>query len=320
MKPTLLIFALFLISSVRGTTLYAVVTESRAQFSQFSQFIVTINPSTGTFSNVVETFIYASGSSTTVNGISTFDDKRGVYYYATDSITSWVYEANVRTKNLLPPISFEVDQVSNLNFDDLNGRLIATVESKLSNGQSQANILAFPVNQQTPIQTIFTLPPTINTGFVMATTFDSNTQTYYILAQTTNATGPDYSISVISNNSIFTNKLKCQNPYFGQYLAYDSSAGLFYATGLAYNENQFYFVSFDLQGNCEQYEISIKDSISSAIITCSAYDPSSKSIYYGVSTSVGGFIYSFDIKNKTLQGVVLGSGAFTPESLEISQR
>eukprot|EP01120_Amphizonella_sp_Union-15-10_P005907 TRINITY_DN1818_c0_g1_i1.p1 TRINITY_DN1818_c0_g1~~TRINITY_DN1818_c0_g1_i1.p1 ORF type:complete len:318 (-),score=34.94 TRINITY_DN1818_c0_g1_i1:41-994(-) len=317
MKYTLLIFALFLISSVRGATLYAVVTEFPAQFSQTSQFIVSVNPSTGALSNVVETFIYA-GSSGTIDGISTFDETRGVYYYATDSFTSWVYEANVRTKNLLPPISFEVDQVSNLNFDDLNGRLIVTVENKLSNGQSQANILAFPVNQKTPIQTIFTLPPTINTGYVMATTFDSRTQTYYLLAQTTNATGLDYSISAISKNTILTNKLKCQNPIFGQYLAYDSLAGLFYATGMAYSANEYYFVSFDLQGNCEQYELPFK--ASPTIVTCSAYDPSSKSIYYGVATNAGGFIYNFDIKNKTLQGVMLGSGAYTPESLEISQR
>jgi hypothetical protein len=42
----------------------------------------------------------------TYDGISAFDPRRFVFYYATDSDNAYVFQADIKNAKLLPPIDF----------------------------------------------------------------------------------------------------------------------------------------------------------------------------------------------------------------------
>jgi hypothetical protein len=145
---------------VRSQSIYAVITELGAQNTETIQYVTRINLATGEASNVVQTFIIA-GDSQTLDGISTFDPTKNTYYYATDFVAPFVYQANVKTASLLPPIYLGGYNTISLLFDKAASRLLTLVGDNKDN----TYLVTLPVNGG-PSQVYLQFPADFNFNYV----------------------------------------------------------------------------------------------------------------------------------------------------------
>jgi len=307
-----LLVLIITISKVQSKALFVVVTEFVAQDSETAQYITKVNLNTGELTNVVETMVFAGGS-ITVDGISTFDEANGVYYYSTDAGESYVFNADVRNKKLLPTISLNVEETDSLAFDNKNTILYGTVSTKTVNG-----LIAFPTSEKTPYKVLYEFPDTFNFRYVVSSHFDSNAQVLYMLTQYgQNATGINTALSTVDVTSspvtVKSTVLDCKVKLFAQFVTVDEKNGTVYTVGQPMSQ-QYYFATIDMNGNCEQTVLEFK---TQGIVTCHTYDPQDEIIYIGYATNGGAYIYGFDIASKTLDTGILIKGV-VPESMEFS--
>lgn len=143
--------------------------------------------STGEIENIVQNFIIA-GSSETLDGISTFDPTRQVYYYATDFVAPFIYQANVKTATLLPPIYMGGYSTVALLFDTLQSRLLSIVADNKGAGY----LVTLPVTGA-PSQVYLQFPAVFQFGYISA--YALNGPTFYTVIKEGQNTTASYVVA-----------------------------------------------------------------------------------------------------------------------------
>jgi len=247
-------------------TVYAVITEFIDKYTETAIFTVSVDLTTGAVKNVTENFIY-NGGSATVDGVSAFDPKTGIYWYATDAATPYIYSTNVYQKTVDPPLDTGATYVDLLVANSGTGLLWAIVEA--SNG----NFLISVRNDGT-VKTAMQFNSGYNLDYICSGAIDSVKNLFYLIVST-NASirNPAYKIFTIdlaSNQVVFTSPSIMNGPGFPQYFGFDRASGNLYGMfEQSTNENLIYSAMV-LNPQTGFVSLNAVPSIT-GIITCSTY-------------------------------------------------
>jgi len=279
-------------------------------------FTVKIDLTNGNITNLVENFIY-TGSSLTFDGISAFDPRRLVFYYATDSDNAYVFEADLKNAKLLPPIDFYSRGILNLNYDTNKDRLLVSMfDAKLN-----PILASFP--QDGPFSIVLQYPT--NPHFARAA-IDSGKQLFYWTSyRVVNNTFAYRYLSKIpldNPNQITSVQLKCPLPdgqvVWPQKMIWDSAKRQLFSIGVSFRGQvlRYWIEKMDMSGNCQQISLQLS---MQGIVTAYTYDQMTSTLYYALATNGGGYVFEADINSGKLKGNGVHVGMqLVPESIEFA--
>ena len=173
-----LAIALLVVPSLARSPLHPVVTGIYTDFGPLKEQTIVVQGrvdlETGVVTKQADLFFYL-GSSGTFDGISTFDEKNGVFYYVNDFSDAYIHSAETIQApfSIHAPIYLEGNGVESLAFDSVNRTLIATDFVKASN---QFRLVLFPVDNLHLGPTIFTMPAGVEASLGA---FDADRDEYY---------------------------------------------------------------------------------------------------------------------------------------------
>jgi len=302
-------------SSAKGAALYSVVTEATA--TETLLWLVQIDTTSGAVTNVTEAMVYAGGSAT-IDGISTFYQTKGRYYWATNFEDAFVHEADVNKKQLLPPTDFGATEILGLNYDEGKRRLLTlfTVSGEgtflTSSGSGIVNFF-------------FQLPSSFDTARDMTSAVDETKQNYYLIVDV-GKTSVKYEVATFDIDfAALASQVPLDDKTCGtldpQFAAYDAESGNLIGSSVVYNQTSgslayFYTVISPKTGVCQMTALPVLN----GIVTCWTYNPLTKELWFGEATDGGSYIYSYNTQSGQLSQPLLIKGYLVPESIEISYR
>ena len=271
---------------------YGIVFGFGGQDTQSLVYTVQIDPKTGAFTTVTENFIYV-GSAATFDGLSTFDQNQGDFYYTTDFESSFVFSVDTTKGALNPPISTSAVGVSQILWDHGNDQLLVTGEYE----NDTQIIITVPTTG--PSQELFNYS-TVDVEYLYSHTLDWKNGIYYVTYETTTTSTFNLGQFSLTTPSDFTSvKFPCANIYtLDIYYDYNLKGLL----GVGENPKRETFSYFEIvNGVCTETLIPAD----LYIVTCSSYDPTTGILYLGFVNNTAPYLGLFDTTKKTLTAVAL---------------
>jgi hypothetical protein len=312
MKFLPILFAILAVVAASKPMIYSAVTEFTSGDTATASHLVSIDPKTGSVGEIMETFYYA-GSSITMDGISAFDFVNGVYYYATDGNSAFVFRGNVKTKALMSPIALPFEYIYEITYDASQKRIIVAGAA-----DKQGDFLvALPADESKP----WSVLANIDTDFSFDVgTVDSANQIYYwITLQKVNNTYSNtflHSISLANpNGGVKTVPVMCTYPMlYPNTIRYDAVHKQLYIFSTQWipqgkNFELVYFIeTLSTSGACT----SVKTQIPDGIVGDWAYDAITGNVY----AALGNYLYTVDVKTGQVLSNVVIDNSYVPESME----
>eukprot|EP00029_Vermamoeba_vermiformis_P009048 TRINITY_DN4391_c0_g1_i1.p1 TRINITY_DN4391_c0_g1~~TRINITY_DN4391_c0_g1_i1.p1 ORF type:complete len:317 (+),score=46.08 TRINITY_DN4391_c0_g1_i1:66-1016(+) len=312
MKILAILFAVLAVVAASKPMIYSVVTEFTSDDYATASHLVTIDPKTGAVGELMETFYYA-GSSMTYDGISAFDFMNGIYYYATDASSAFVFRGNVKTKSLMSPIALPFEYIFEITYDASQKRIIVAGAA-----DKQGDFLvALPTDESKPWSVLAHIDTDFSFEFG---TIDSVNQIYYWLTlEKVNSTYSNVFLHSISlsnpSGAIKTVPVMCNYPMlYPNSIRYDSvhkQLYIFSTQWIPQGKNWelvYYIETLSTSGACS----SVKTQIPNGIVSDWAYDAITGNVY----AAFGNYLYTLDVKTgQVLSNVVIGD-SLEPESME----
>jgi len=306
----LLVFSFIL--SVSSDGLYGIVTEFSFSGEDTLLWTIKYDRTTGSWQNVTENMIY-SGGSATIDGISTFDQNKGVYYFATDFAGAFIFASDVINKRTLAPIFLNVASIEGLIFDNHNNHLYVLA---INSGKM---VLIGVTPQGT--RTVAAIPPSYNAGYIMVGAVDISSN-FYLAAKVGAEPQPTYAIATFNTNtgqilSSVNFSSDCEN-LFPQRLVWDTITSTLIGGGMslgANNDLEYWFLRVNPRtGQCTKKRIAVN----TGIVTCWTYDSTKGYLWLGEAVNGGAYLYFYNIAANILSTPTRVSGFVVPESIEYS--
>jgi len=315
MKILAVFFAVLAVVAASKPMLFSAVTMFTSKNSATASHLVTIDPKSGAIGDLMETFYYA-GSSITSDGISAYDFLNGVYYYATDGNSAFVFRGDVKNKTLMSPIAFPFEYIFELTYDVSQQRIIVAGAA-----DKQGDFLvSFPTDESKP----WTVLAKIDTDYSFdCGTLDAANQIYYWLTmQKVNNTFSNvflHSISLANPTKINTVQVMCTYPMlFPATIRYDPVAKQLYVFATEWivrgkNVDLVYYIeTLSTTGACS----AVKTQMPNGIAADWAYDPITQNVYVALAGDTANSLYTLNVKSgNVLNNVVVGD-RLMPESMQ----
>jgi len=306
LKVVLVVLGLIYLCS--GDTLYSMVTEFSGSKTETIVWVVSIDMKTGRVTNNTEAFVIA-GSSATIDGISTFNQNKGIYYMATDYIVAFLYSANVATKTLLPTIYTYASYIGQLTWDPDTGNILQL--GAYSNGMFVSEI------SQQRDRTVFQVPSTFNAGYIMVGTV--NAGTYYLAGKIGSTSDPTYGLLSVN---VSTGAIIQQVPISPSTCTIFPQRFFFYqgsiiGGALAFDKSElfYYFVKINpSNGVCTKTSLVVP----TGVVTCWTFDTTRNRVIFAEAVSTGSYLHFFDVTTMKQEPPVFVEQQQIPESIEYS--
>jgi len=295
----LITFVILIASCCSQNPLYGVVTEFAANLTETTVYTVKVFQN-GTTENVVENFRYLGGS-IAYDGISTFDQRNKILYYAVNFESAFVYAVDVVRGNLVAPISIGATWIENLEwdpkFDDIYAEAVY-VDSDTQ--QITAAVVSFSTNSSSPTRVVANLTE-LGIENVGETALDWNSGIYY-LTYLNSSTAIPYLGSFLLNSaktSFSTFRLDCGG-FSIDFLSFEPNSNTLIGVGVIGSPSLKYSIlSIEIpSGKCSSKPIEVN-----GVITASSYDPTISTIYIGVAPDRSPQLYSYSLKTSKLSSV-----------------
>jgi hypothetical protein len=266
-------------------TLYALVTETGGGGSQVNMYTVSVDTTTGNWSDpIVENFVYIF-ESITFDGISAFDSSRSIYYYATDWPAAFVYGTDLINKQLLPPIYVGATQVSEIAYDHATDQLFIT---GLFGTQYYMMNVSYTSDMPTSVVLNYTEK---DIQFSYCHTIDASKAIYYIV-YFNGANQLMMGQFPTNNPSNFTSApLHCQG-ISPEYIAYDVKLGKY--VGIGFGHGIYYYYEI-VNGKCWTHSFLI---INPGFMDM-VYDYDATTLYFSYFCAEGDFLGIYEVTNHT---------------------
>jgi len=297
-RVTLLLVLLLGFLSYGEAKVYGLVYETGGQGTQTILAVVDINITSGKSKPIAETTIYV-GPSITLDGISTFDQKNQILYYATDYDSAFVFGVAVTSGDLRPPISVGAEVVESLDWDQTNNQLLI---HGIWRDKSQA-VVTYPANGPSKELVNFT-----DSGIttIYSTAVDNKKGVYYFASYNESTSIFEIgSFAIAAPKTITKFKFACGGTafYAPNHLFFDSNSGKL--LGIGYNETAKAHSYFEIiAGKCTPKPLAL-----TGIVVSAAYDPTTTTLYLGYASDVGAIIIYDTTKHTftqvTIEGVPL---------------
>jgi len=256
---------------------------------------VKVDTSKGSFSDSVQILRYLSGAAA-YDGVSTFDQKHQVLYFAVDFQSSFIFAIDTVHNTVLPPISIPgVSWTIHLQWDQPKGRIFALTGFD----QNTVNyVISFGTSGNLPTMVIANLTSTGFKYFEFAA-FDWTQENYYFSYYDNTGQKVGYFNVDKSLSSLKSFQVTCPAHNASlHYLYYDNSHTTLIAV-VDIGENAFYFVQLNSDGsNCKS---SVLKLIDEAIILGGTYDTSKQTLYLSVAVNGGpSLLYTYHTQTAQL--------------------
>jgi len=268
---------------------------------------VKIDLESDTYQIVSNNYIYVGGSAT-VDGISTFDQTRGVFYYTTDGSTRSVFQVQVTTGTLLPTIDFYAYAIGALKFDHVQSRLIVAYYN-----QQKLPVLALYSVNEGPISTV-PLQPGVQLGNAA---YDGKKQLYYNAVYAGSANKTIINTINVQSGATNTATITCPgyviNMFINNFKGSESLWGLMeYFT--PQNQLKYYIAEITPNKNSQCNPILLP---TTGIVTASTFSESTGSLVYNEAINGGDLIHEFNVKTRQTKAPNIG---IVLEDLQIQHR
>jgi len=295
-------------------TLYAVATLFSKNESMTLQFTLAVNPNTGDYTKIVENFAIG-GSSETEDGISSFDDDRGVFYYAPNWPVPFVFSADVKLQKLLAPLYLGGTSVLRLDYDDAGATLYTLLEATQDKKAGGYLIATAAVSGST--REVMKFPSEFDFSVIAATdVYNSN---YYLMAMhgknTTSYELATFNLTDTSATPNVTHIHGCKTGYV-EFMVLDQSSSTFYAVTetLVNSKLSYYLWTFDQSGTCQEVKIPIPE----GIVTCFTYDQTNDIVWMALAPNGPTYLYGFDVSLKVIYKAIMLEPGLLPVMIEWS--
>jgi len=309
----IILTAIIVISCADFKGLYGIVTDFGGSNTETIVFTVKIDPTSGTWSEIVKNFVYV-GSSATFDGISGYDSDNDVLYYATDFATPFLYSSDLKNGVLLAPIALGFSSVLTIDYDTQNKRLLlyGSLPSNSGFGLMEYSTNGGPSDLMAKITQYSSLA---------ATAVDSPNQKYYVIGS--NGTW-NFGIIDLNNPTQLeaSYPLKCN--FTGVYsfelnsLYYDDNDKKLYAIGVTNTPRLSYWLAdipLSNPSSCVAYPMLVKDF---GIATCFTYDQNTKTMWFGWAPNGPSRLISYDVAGRKISNDMVFSNRVVLEDLQVA--
>jgi len=254
--------------------LYAVVTT--ATWTETLMWVVQVDTTSGTFTNVTSTVVYG-GASATIDGISGYDAKNMIYYYTTDTIPPVVSYADIKTKADLGIIDLYNNVIISLTVNPNTNELFV-----VGTTQTNINIVIGVSYPEGSVRLVIQLPDEYQDSSIG--TFDAAHKIFYLLSRNNSGNyllGIDPKSGDILSVKGFPN---CNDVYV-QNMKFDAKDGMIYAGGEGDSDShvlKYYQLAINPKtGACNSTLVPTEN----GIITAWSYDPVNRNLWYNDATN-----------------------------------
>jgi len=261
-----------------STILYATAME----FLDDSQelYLFTVDQGTGVCTNLTLLEVYSTDVTDMIDGVSAVDQKKGLYYYATDFLTPLLYVVELKNGQARAPIDLNGAGVNDIVINPSTSEVVITTVN------SPPSILGFTFPEG-PLRVIKDLRTT-NYQVAFASDFDEVNDIFY-LAATANRTSGEFDLLYMNphNGDILRAQEidGCGKSLLPMFMHYDSQTKMIYIGAVAKHENINWPLYWSLltvdpvTGTCTAHSI-----LEGAdIITAWTYDRNSQNLLYALN-------------------------------------
>jgi len=251
------------------------------------------------------------GGSATVDGISAFNQKEGIYYFATDFVSDLIFSSDVRKGTNLAPIDIGAQSIEGLIFDNTGNQLLVLYELKGLIG------LAAVTTQN--VRQVTSIPSTYNANYIMVGAVD-NQANFYLTAKVGTSSALTYAVATISLTSgLIANSanLSATCNVFPQHLEWDQSSSSLIGGAMSSEANTlvYWFLKINPKdGSCVKTQLKVAE----GIVTCWTFDPIKRVLWFGEAINGGAYLYFYNVDSNVLSNGIKIGGFAVPESLQFS--
>jgi len=308
-----------LVAIAHAASLYAVVTELGGNETETVQYVVSIDPTSGQLKSVTPTLVI-TGSSLMYDGISTFDDINGNFFYCPDWPSPLIYSVDVEANAIRPPIYIPAQNevgLERLEYDPALQNVLALVTVQTGR-LDKAYLVSIPVESKGG----FKVYGTFSTSFYIYST-DAYNNNFYIVGK--NVTTSQWQILTINLTSSSSNPISsvningsgCPTTAYPIKFVYDAVLNKFFAYAESQSGNQLSYAVWTIAANgaCTS---SAPLNIPSGITTSYTYDAADHILWVGHTTNGGSYAVSYSVQNSTVLKQLPIS--YVPEALEFAYK
>lgn len=261
---------------------------------------------TGNVHSIAKIFTFF-GSSGFLDGVSAFDQKRGIFFYTSDFMDSYIYGVDTTSGKLQPPIFLEDSGIVSLHFDFVRDRLLVVDFVNLSNHSRVTRMVAIPMAENASY-TAFSFPTSFQPG---NDAFDSKMGLYYSLDFTTGALSiwKVDSSSLILTKTIQTTNCSYITKFFISAVHPVFTSSLWGVQESPQSNNQILYQISNLNfanGVCESQSIP-----ATGILTCYAFDELSGTLFYFDTGSQSPCVRQFNVRTSETKKTIIPSSQWT---------
>jgi len=252
-----------------------------------------------------------AGGSLMWDGISSFDDQHGVFYYSPDWPAPLIYSASVVTSSVLAPIYIPGQMgIDRLEYDPAYGQLLVLMtvqKGKLD----EAYLVSLPVASPGGFKTV----GVFQSGVVVYST-DAYQNNFYALVKAPTALFSLLTVNLSNPAKPISNvPVTCDNTTLPIKLVYDAVLNHFWAYAEVWKGSQLSYAvwSFTANGNCTLSPINIP----SGITTSYSYDAADHILWLGHTTNGGNYVISYAVQTQIVKPIPT---TYVPEALEFAYK
>jgi len=275
--------------------LYGIITGFPANYLEV--YTIAISPN-GSWSTVVNNFAYLTDESETYDGISGFDFDQKVLYYSTDTDSSFIFRAGVKTDCLRPPISVNAKEIMGMKYDSMKKRMIITY----LDATNSLNIMGY--STQGGAYTVLSVLNQYKQDW-LDTAIDSANQLYYFVGANQSGIWVGH-LSIATTNAPISVKYPLNFGMTGLYpefVSWDPVRKLLVGAVSSFAPSLHYYYFTVDPSNWKTTIKPIKAEF--GIATCFAYHPVAHTLYIGWAPNGPGKLYTVDILSGDAVGIVL---------------
>jgi len=278
------LFVLLFAGIVYSQQLYAVVTT--ATWTETLMWIVQVDTTAGTFTNVTSTEVYGGGSAT-IDGISGYDAKNQIYYFTTDTVPPVVSYASIKTKADLGIIDLYNNAIISLTVNPNTNELFV-----VGTTQTNINVITGVSYPEGNTRLVLQLPNDYQGSSVG--TFDGAHNIFYLLSRNTSG---NYLLGINPKTGDIMSVQgfpKC-NDIYPQNIKFDSNDGMIYGGGEGISDShilKYYQLAINPKtGSCNSTLVETEN----GIITSWSYDPVNRNVWYADAINGGNLLKAVNV-------------------------
>jgi len=288
------LLALCSIVACQSSTLYGIVTVLGGGGTQTNVITVQVDLHTGNFTYLSTNFVNI-GDSATYDGISGYDQKDNILYYASDFGSAFVFAVDTAANANGPPISIGADGLQSIVYDSVNQQMLFT--GLYGNSCLLVSFPSDPSQQSIIVLNYTTIH--LNPNDIFAQTMNTVTGDYTVIFNDGTGLAIGWFNVGDAESSFQYSAMDCKPELYPTYVQFDAKLNKFVGVGSNTYGTDYYFFEY-AGGKCTTVDLKLK----TGAITANTYDPTTYTLYISYTDNSGAYLYMVDSSTHKVAHIV----------------